>query len=71
MEKCVFLGYPEGYKGWKFYSPTSKHTQISKRADFSKRYFPMSKRSPLPSQPPHTAAAVVHLFPLLITTTLV
>jgi len=51
MEKCVFLGYPEGYKGWKFYNPTSKRTLISERADFDKRYFPMSKRSPLPSKP--------------------
>ena len=54
MEKCVFLGYPEGYKGWKFYNPTSKRTLISERADFDERYFPMSKRSPLPSQPPPT-----------------
>jgi len=22
MEKCVFIGYPQGYKGWKFYNPT-------------------------------------------------
>ena len=21
MEKCIFIGYPEGYKGWKFYNP--------------------------------------------------
>jgi hypothetical protein len=24
MEKCVFIGYPEGYKGWKFYNPETK-----------------------------------------------
>jgi len=59
MEKCIFLGYPEGYKGWKFYNPTSKRTLISERADFDERYFPMSKRSPLPSQPPPTAPALV------------
>jgi len=59
MEKCVFLGYPEGYKGWKFYNPTSKRTLISERADFDEMYFPMSKRLPLPSQPPPTAPAVV------------
>ena len=40
MEKCVFLGYPEGYKGWKFYNPTTKQTLISERADFDERYFP-------------------------------
>ena len=20
MEKCIFIGYPEGFKGWKFYN---------------------------------------------------
>ena len=59
MEKCVFLGYPEGYKGWKFYNPTSKRTVISERADFDERYFPMFRRLPLPSQPPPIAPAVV------------
>ena len=52
MEKCVFLGYLDGYKHCKIYNPTSKHTLISGRAHFDKRYFPMSKRSPLPSHPP-------------------
>ena len=36
-EKCVFIGYPEGYKGWKFYNPTTKRTLISERADFDER----------------------------------
>ena len=35
-EKCVFICYPDGYKGWKFYNPTTKHTIISERADFNK-----------------------------------
>jgi len=30
MEQCVFVGYPSGYKGWKFYS-TKKYI-ISERA---------------------------------------
>ena len=51
MEKCIFISYPDGYKGWKFYNPTSKCTLISERADFNERYFPMSKRLPIPSQP--------------------
>src|SRR6201996_5886691 len=38
MEKCVFIGYPSGYKGWKFYSPGSKKVVISERADFDERY---------------------------------
>ena len=34
MEKCIFIGYPEGYKGWMFYNPTIKRTIISERAEF-------------------------------------
>ena len=63
MEKCVFLGYPDGYKGWKFYNPTSKHTLISERADFDERYFPMSKRLSSPSQPSPTMPAPVPTSP--------
>ena len=33
-EKCVFIRYPDGYKGWKFYNPTTKRTVISEHADF-------------------------------------
>jgi hypothetical protein len=38
MEKCIFIGYPEGYKGWKFYNPKTKKVIISERADFDERY---------------------------------
>jgi transposase InsO family protein len=38
MEKCIFIGYPEGYKGWKFYNPETKRVIISERADFDERY---------------------------------
>ncbi len=38
MEKCIFIGYPEGYKGWKFYNPETKKVIISERADFDERY---------------------------------
>lgn len=40
MEKCIFLGYPEGYKGWRFYNPVSKRIIISERAMFDERYQP-------------------------------
>jgi len=33
-DKCVFIGYPDGYKGWKFYNPTTKRTIILEHADF-------------------------------------
>ena len=52
MEKCVFIGYPQGYKGWKFYNPTTKKTVIAERADFDERYFPLSKRPTAASFPP-------------------
>src|ERR1700738_5690189 len=39
MEKCVFIGYPDGYKGWKFYNPTTKKIIISECAEFDERYF--------------------------------
>ena len=51
MEKCVFIGYPEGYKGWMFYNPTTKRTVISERAEFDERYFPGLKRTPLTPEP--------------------
>ncbi len=38
MEKCIFIGYPEGYKGWKFYNPETKKVIILERADFDEQY---------------------------------
>src|SRR6185369_1893658 len=38
MEKCIFIGYPDGIKGWKFYNPTTHKVVISERADFDERY---------------------------------
>ena len=38
MEKCVFIGYPDGYKGWKFYNPVTKKVIISERAEFDERH---------------------------------
>ena len=51
MEKCVFVGYPDGYKGWTFYNPITKRTVISERAEFDERYFPGLKHTPLTPQP--------------------
>ena len=34
FEKCIFIGYPNGYKAWKFYNLETKRTVISERADF-------------------------------------
>jgi len=49
MEKCVFIGYSQGYKGWK---STTKKVVILERADFEEKYFPMSKRPTAASFPP-------------------
>jgi hypothetical protein len=34
VEKCVFINYPTGYKGWLFYNPTTCQTHISEHAEF-------------------------------------
>ncbi len=39
MEKCIFVGYPSGYKGWQFYNPVTKKFIISERAIFDERSF--------------------------------
>ena len=51
MEKCIFIGYPQGYKGWKFYNPETKKVLISERADFDERFFMLQKHS-IPHLPP-------------------
>ena len=51
MEKCVFIGYPAGYKGWKFHNPTTRKVVISERADFNERYYPGLKEAHSSSPP--------------------
>ena len=51
MNKCIFIGYPDGYKGWMFYNPTTKRSVISECAKFDERYFPGLKHTPLMPQP--------------------
>lgn len=29
MERCIFIGYPDGFKAWKFYNPATKRIVIS------------------------------------------
>ena len=53
MEKCIFIGYPQGYKAWKFYSPGSKKVIISERADFDECFFIYQKHSTPQLPPPH------------------
>jgi len=51
MAKAIFIGYPIGYKGWKFYILSTKRTVISERADFDERYFPGLKMNSLSATP--------------------
>jgi len=41
MEKCVLIGYPNRYKEWRFYIPSTHHTIISERAEFEEGFFPL------------------------------
>src|SRR4051794_34751120 len=40
MEKCIFVGYPKGYKAWRYYNPINRKFSICERAEFDDRYFP-------------------------------
>jgi len=66
MEKCIFIGYPQGYKGWKFYNPESKKVFISERADFDERYFMLQKHSVPHLPPPRPASLLVTPSPTFV-----
>jgi len=51
MEKCIFIEYPQGYKGWKFYNPLTKQVLISECADFNVHFFMYQKHSAPQLQP--------------------
>ena len=58
-EKCVFIEYPDGYKGWKFYNPTTKCTIISEHTDFDERNtisLPTSTPPSIQAHAPHYTA---------------
>ena len=38
MEKCIFIEYSDGYKGWKFYNPETNKVIICEYADFDEKY---------------------------------
>lgn len=40
FEQGIFMGYPDGYKAWKFVSLETGKVIISERADFDERNFP-------------------------------
>jgi hypothetical protein len=50
MQKCIFVGYPIGYKGWQFYNPVTKKFIISEQAMFDEHQFTgLSSKHPNPS----------------------
>ena len=67
-KKCIFVGYPEGVKAWRFWDPVSRQFIISSHAVFDERYFPGTYSGPIelsspPSppglSPPSSPSAVV------------
>src|SRR5258708_9691356 len=56
MAKCIFIGYSQGFKGWKFYNPLTRQVLILERADFDERFFINQKHSAphLPSPRPES-----------------
>jgi hypothetical protein len=65
MEKCIFIGYPQGYKAWKFYKPETKKVIISERADFDEQFF-INKRHSLPQLPPPHPDSLVEPSPSIV-----
>ena len=60
FEKCIFIGYPDGYKAWKFYNLKTKCTMISEHADFD-------EHGSVPHPPPFSTSTSPSLYvpPLL------
>ena len=62
MEKCIFIGYPEGYKAWKFYCLESKKVIILEWADFDKHFF-INQRHSTPHIPPPCSESLLEPSP--------
>jgi transposase InsO family protein len=71
MQKCIFIGYPADYRGWRFWDPDQRRVIVSERADFDERYFPLSRLTdsvptvpePSPSVPRDADTPTVQLLP--------
>ena len=46
-QKCIFVGYPTGIKGWKFYDPETRKLILSNDAKFDKLNFMGMRITPL------------------------
>jgi hypothetical protein len=45
---CVFLGYPEDYRGWKLWDPRAKHVIISRDVIWNEEEMPGNSTVPVP-----------------------
>jgi hypothetical protein len=45
---CLFLGYPEDYKGWKLYDPRAQRIVISRDIIWNEEEFPGTSRAVVP-----------------------
>ena len=59
FDKCIFIGYPDEYKAWKFYNLKTKHTVVSEHGDFDERGF-------VPHPPSSSTSASPSLYVLLL-----
>ena len=46
--KCIFVGYPVGYKGWICYDPIGKREIVSDTVTFDERCIPGNSAEPIP-----------------------
>ncbi|KAI5116082.1 hypothetical protein M0805_002392 [Coniferiporia weirii] len=45
--KCIFIGYPADFKGWKFWNPDMKCTIVSNSVVFDEHYHPGTSKLPI------------------------
>ena len=63
IEQCMFVDYPSGYKGWKFYNPSTKKYIISEWAEFDEHIFPGLGKYTATSPVDLTSPNIVPLLP--------
>src|ERR1700676_4297894 len=55
-KKCIFVGYPDGTKAWRFWDPVDRKIIISSHAVFDERCFPGNSTTSInllsPTPPP-------------------
>jgi len=43
MIPCILIGYPDDFRGWKFWDPATKRLFVSEHSEFDEWYFPLLK----------------------------